>query len=301
MNVVDSPQSAAELQEIRARIDADLERFLPSPDRVPESLCRAMRYSLFPGGKRLRPLLTIAASRALGGDESLAIPAACAIEMIHSYSLVHDDLPAMDNDDLRRGRPTSHRKFGEALAILAGDALLSLAFQVLARHPEGEPNGPLRLRILQVVADAASAEGIIAGQVMDMETEGQPFDEAKLVEIHRHKTGALITASVVSGGMAAGADEATLGQIRAYGEAIGLAFQIVDDLLDVEGTPATLGKSTGKDARAAKATFPALLGLEASRRRATRLVERARQAIRDLHPGATLLDDVAGTILERTH
>lgn len=299
--MLDSPQSVDELQEIRARIDAGLERFLPSPDRVPESLCRAMRYSLFPGGKRLRPLLTMAASRTLGGKESLAIPAACAIEMIHSYSLVHDDLPAMDNDDLRRGRPTSHRKFGEALAILSGDALLSLAFQILARHPEGESNGPLRLRVLQLIADAASAEGIIAGQVMDMETEGQPFTEQKLVEIHRHKTGVLINASVVSGAMAAGADETALGHIRAYGEAIGLAFQIVDDLLDVEGTTETLGKSTGKDARAAKATFPALLGLEASRRRAGRLVERARQAIRHLSPGTTLLDDIAGSILKRTH
>jgi len=298
---VDSAQSTAELKEILARIDVDLERFLPSPDRVPKSLCRAIRYSLFPAGKRLRPLLTIAASHDLGGNESLAMPAACAIEMIHSYSLVHDDLPAMDNDDLRRGRPTSHRKFGEALAILAGDALLSLAFQILARHPEGEPNGPLRLRVLQVIADAASAEGIIAGQVMDMETEGQPFDEAKLVEIHRHKTGALITASVVSGAMAAGADEAAIQQIRVYGAAIGLAFQIIDDLLDVEGTPETLGKSTGKDARAAKATFPALLGLEVSRRRAARLIDRARQAIRDLRLGTTLLDDVAATILARTH
>jgi geranylgeranyl diphosphate synthase type II len=290
----------SELDPMRKRVDAALAGFLPPPDRIPEILHRALHYSLFPGGKRIRPLLTLAACHALGGDETRAMPAACAIEMIHSYSLIHDDLPAMDNDDLRRGRPTSHKVFGEAIAILAGDALLSIAFQNLTRFPAGEDTTAMRLRILQVIADAASAEGIIAGQVMDLQMEGRQFDEATLERIHRSKTGALLTACVVAGAVAGGVEAARIDAFRTYGESIGLAFQIVDDLLDVEGSAESLGKTAGKDARAAKATFPALLGVDESRRRAAALVDQACAAVCDLRPGTPLLEGLARAVLNRS-
>ena len=289
-----------ELDGLREQVELRLEEFLPPADRLPDTLSRAIRYSLFPGGKRLRPVLTLVANRALGGREDLAMPAACAIEMIHTYSLIHDDLPAMDDDDLRRGRATSHRVFGEGIAILTGDALLSISFQVLGRFPAGESHDPLRSRIFEEISEAASAEQMIAGQVLDLEMTGRTFDQKILETIHRRKTGALITASVVAGALAANAGPEAVNRIRTYGEAIGLAFQIVDDLLDVVGTEESLGKSAGKDACSSKATFPALMGLKESRQRAAGLVEEACAAVSPFGPEASLLVRLARSVLDRS-
>jgi len=252
------------------RVDTALRRVLPRPGTVPRTVRRAMVYSLFPGGKRLRPILAILACRAAGGRIADVLPLAAAIEMIHTYSLIHDDLPALDNDDLRRGRATSHRVFGEAMAILAGDALLTHAFEVAASHPGARRNPARATRAIRVLANAAGVTGMIAGQVMDLETEGRRFTRATLLRIHSGKTGALISASTRIGGIMAGATRARINALRLYGEHLGLAFQIIDDILDLEGHSDRLGKTAGKDLRARKATFPALLGLAASRRHAER-------------------------------
>jgi geranylgeranyl diphosphate synthase type II len=258
-----------------------------------------MIYSLFPGGKRLRPLLAMAACRACGGRVRDVLPAAAALEMIHTYSLIHDDLPALDDDDLRRGRATSHRVFGEAMAILAGDALLTHAFEVAATRPAGARLERRRLRAIQVLARAAGVSGMIAGQVMDLETEGRPYSFARLQQIHRGKTGALISAAVQIGGIMAGAPPPLLRRLARYGDGIGLAFQIIDDILDREGTVERLGKRTGKDVRARKATFPALLGTEASRRRARQAVAGAVRALAPLGRRGRPLADIAGFVLSR--
>jgi geranylgeranyl diphosphate synthase type II len=238
-----------------------------------------MVYSLFPGGKRLRPILAIAACRALGGRVADVLPVAAAIEMLHTYSLIHDDLPALDNDDLRRGRPTSHRVFGEAMAILAGDALLTHAFEIAASHPAGAGSAARKVRAMGLLARAAGVTGMIGGQVMDLEAEGRAYSYATLSRIHRDKTGALISAAAQIGGIMAGGRPADLRALRAYGDGVGLAFQIVDDILDLEGDPDRLGKTVGKDARARKATFPALLGITASRQRAEEAARRAEQGL----------------------
>src|SRR5579862_4499641 len=259
----------------RATIDAALERLLPAETTPPQTIHRAMRYSVFAGGKRIRPILcyesarvfapdaTIDSSSGSTGAASSVIPVGCALEMIHTYSLIHDDLPALDNDDLRRGKPTNHKVFGEAMAILAGDALLTLAFQTLASAPiESER----RLKILALVAEAAGTDrGMIGGQVADIEAERKPMDGAGLEYIHRSKTAALIRASVVAGAIAGGAAPADVARIHTFGEHIGWAFQVVDDLLDVEESSAALGKTAGKDQAQQKATYPALYGLEKSR------------------------------------
>jgi geranylgeranyl diphosphate synthase type II len=258
-----------------------------------------MLYSLFPGGKRLRPILALAACRALGGRAADVLPLACALEMIHTYSLIHDDLPALDNDDLRRGRATSHRVFGEAMAILAGDALLTHAFQVAAGAPRGAGATGSTARAIATLARAAGVGGMIGGQVMDLEAEGRRVSFATLTRIHRGKTGALVSAAVQIGGIVAGARPAQLRALRRYGDGIGLAFQIVDDILDREGTTARLGKTTGKDARARKATYPGLLGVPASRRRAERAVGQATAAIAPLGPRAKRLREIARFILDR--
>jgi geranylgeranyl diphosphate synthase type II len=290
---------ARAIEADRRLADAAIRAALPRPGRVPATVRRAMVYSLFPGGKRLRPILALCACRALGGRVQDVLPAAAALEMIHTYSLIHDDLPALDNDRLRRGRATSHVVFGEAMAILAGDALLTHAFEVASQRPASPRLAARKLRALALLAEAAGVGGMIGGQVMDLEATGRTTSYPALLRIHRGKTGALISAAVQIGGIMAGGGGPALRALRRYGDEIGLAFQIVDDILDREGTSAGLGKTAGKDVRARKATFPALLGVPASRRRARAAVERATRALRPLGPRARPLVRLARFILER--
>nr|WP_225323004.1 farnesyl diphosphate synthase [Synechococcus sp. RSCCF101] len=260
----------------RERVEAALDASL-GPER-PEGLREAMRYSLLAGGKRLRPILCLAACELAGGEAELAMPTAVALEMIHTMSLIHDDLPAMDDDDLRRGQPTNHVKFGEATAILAGDALLTRAFEMVARRSPGVPPD----RLLAVVAElslAAGAPGLVGGQVVDLDSEGRSVDLETLEYIHLHKTGALLRASVLCGALIAGADQALLDGLRAYARGIGLAFQIIDDILDVTASSEVLGKTAGKDLVADKTTYPKLLGLEQSRQRADQLIDAAKAGL----------------------
>jgi geranylgeranyl diphosphate synthase type II len=280
----------AYLDARRAEVETALAGFLPSPSEVPAVVDAAMRYSLLAGGKRLRPILCLASADAVGGDRSLALAAACAIELIHTYSLIHDDLPAMDNDTMRRGRPTLHVVAGEGIAILAGDGLLTEAFHLLARAPAGRD--PLvvarKLRVIETVAHAASAAGMVGGQAIDLasvtpDPQGQlqpVVDADSLRAMHARKTGALIRASAVSGAIMGGGSDHQIAGIDAAAGEFGLAFQIVDDILDVEGVAANLGKSTGKDAAAGKPTYPALYGLETSRRMAAECLERADASLR---------------------
>ena len=244
-------------------MEAALQELLPPEHALPTSIHRAMRYSVFAGGKRIRPILCMEAARMFSADQDGPLHVGCALEFIHTYSLIHDDLPALDNDDLRRGKPTNHKVFGEATAILAGDALLTLAFHTLAMAPV-EPQR--RLAILAMVAEASGTDhGMIGGQVADLEAEGKSSDKAMLEYIHRSKTAALIRASIVAGAIAAGADRADVTRLLSFGENIGWAFQVVDDILDVEESSAALGKTAGKDQAQKKATYPALHGLEVSR------------------------------------
>lgn len=259
--------------EDRAIVDQALDRVLPPEGTAPASIHSAMRYSVFAGGKRLRPMLCIESARVFTERLEAAVHAGCAIEFIHTYSLIHDDLPALDNDDLRRGKPTCHKKFGEATAILAGDALLTLAFQTLASVPL-EP-----ARCVEVTAEVAAAagtvRGMVGGQVADLEAEGKPVTAESLEYIHRSKTAALIRAAGVAGAIAGGAAEADVERLRRFGENIGWAFQVVDDILDVEQTSVALGKTAGKDREKKKATYPALYGVEKSRQIAADLAARA--------------------------
>lgn len=283
-----------------SEINKWLECLVPSEDVEPRELHRAMRYSLLAGGKRLRPALVLASGEAFGAAPDDLLPAACAIEMIHTYSLIHDDLPAMDNDDLRRGRPTCHKAFGEAVAILAGDALLTQAFRVLSADAP-QRDAAKQVRVVREIATAAgSIQGMIGGQMADIENEGKHVDAETLEYIHRSKTGALITAPVVVGGIIAGASEDSLGKLRAYGERIGLAFQIADDILDVTSTSEQLGKTPGKDLAASKATYPSVHGIEASERRARELVDEAVAIISSLGPSTTVLREIARFIVART-
>jgi geranylgeranyl diphosphate synthase, type II len=308
---------SAYLDARRGEIDAALERILDSTARAgcPPIVIESMRYSVMAGGKRFRPVLTLASAEAVGAaagiDEAAAreraLPAACAIELIHTYSLVHDDLPAMDNDTLRRGRPTSHVVFGEGMAILAGDGLLTLAFEVMGSDPiftDSEELGsdPVRrLRALGVIARAAGATGMVGGQAIDLEAVGQAgqLDAESLRAMHARKTGALITAAAVSGAILAGAPDTLVGAIRRYAVELGLAFQIVDDILDVEGEAAALGKTTGKDAAAGKPTYPALFGLDESRRMADACLSRATQAL-DVAGIHGRLADIARWVVTRS-
>ncbi|MEK6303106.1 MAG: polyprenyl synthetase family protein [Acidobacteriota bacterium] len=281
-------------------INAWLECLVPTEDVEPRQLHKAMRYSLLAGGKRLRPALALAAGEALGAPTDDLMPAACAIEMIHTYSLIHDDLPAMDNDDLRRGRPTCHKAFGEAVAILAGDALLTQAFRVLASDAPHR-DAARQVRVIREIATAAgSVDGMIGGQMADIENEGRQVAAATLEYIHRSKTGALITAPVVIGGIIAGASEEQLDKLRAYGERIGLAFQIADDILDLTSTSEQLGKTPGKDQAANKATYPSVHGIPASERRARELVGEAVEIVSSLRLGTSVLEDIARFIVART-
>jgi geranylgeranyl diphosphate synthase, type II len=281
----------------QALVDAELDRLVPPEATQPETIHRAMRYSLFAGGKRIRPVLCIEAARAAGDDGNGVVSAACALELIHTYSLIHDDLPALDNDDYRRGKLTNHKVFGEAMAILAGDALLTLAFEVLAKlnaAPE---------RRAGLVAELATASGtvggMIGGQVADLEGEGQPPDAQLLETIHRAKTGALLRASLRMGAVYAGASEAQYAALSCYGEHMGLAFQIVDDILDVEASSEELGKTAGKDAAQQKITFPAVYGLAASHEMAREECERAHAALAAFGDRAVRLHELADHIVKR--
>jgi geranylgeranyl diphosphate synthase type II len=277
-----------------------LDRLVPSESTPPEQLHRAMRYSLLAGGKRLRPALVLAAGEAFGTDTDDLMPAACAIEMIHTYSLIHDDLPAMDNDDLRRGRPTCHKAFGEAVAILAGDALLTQAFRVLAADAP-KRDAERQVRVIREVATAAgTVEALIGGQMADIESEGENVDGSTLEYIHRSKTGAMIAASVVVGGIVAGANGDQVEKLRAYGQCIGLAFQIADDILDVTSTSERLGKTPGKDQAANKATYPAIHGIAASQTRARELVAEAVEIVSSLGLKTQVLEEIARFIIARS-
>jgi geranylgeranyl diphosphate synthase type II len=289
----------AYLAERARAVDEALGRSLPPETEIPETLHKAMRYSVFAGGKRLRPVLVIAGAEAAGGRMEDVMPTACAMELIHTYSLIHDDLPAMDNDDFRRGMPTSHKVFGEAMAILAGDGLLTLAFRFLAENfAAGRDPRALRA-VLVEIAEAAGTRGMVGGQAVDIESESQPVSPSRLEYIHIHKTAALIRASLRAGAMLCGALPPTLQALAAAGSNLGLVFQIVDDILDVEGTTAELGKTAGKDQAQHKATYPALHGLEASRARARVLIAEAETALAPLGPAADPIRAIGRFILER--
>ena len=266
----------AYLGQARERVESALDASM-GPER-PESLRDAMRYSLLAGGKRLRPILCLAACELVGGDASRAMPTAVALEMIHTMSLIHDDLPAMDNDDLRRGRPTNHKVYGDAMAILAGDALLSRAFEMVAVRTTGVPAERL-VKVVGELSLVSGAPGLVGGQVVDLECEGKQVDLETLEYIHLHKTAALLRACVVTGALIGGADDDQVQAMRTYANGIGLAFQIVDDILDVTASSEVLGKTAGKDLLADKTTYPKLLGLEPSRTRAFELVSEAKAAL----------------------
>ena len=277
-------------------VERALDRLI-SKNAHPRLIHQAMRYSLLAGGKRLRPILCLAAARAAGGKESASLPSACAVECIHTYSLIHDDLPCMDDDNFRRGRPTNHRVYGEAVAVLAGDALLTEAFASVARtKPNRRYSGAAMVAEL---AHASGSLGLIAGQVLDLDSEKKRIPLKKLVEIHRAKTGALITTSLRLGAMSAGADP--LSHLTKFGRALGLAFQVIDDILDIVSTKEKLGKSIGKDQSSGKATYPRLLGLEGARREADRLTRAARSALHPLGTRADALLAIADALLRRDH
>jgi geranylgeranyl diphosphate synthase type II len=288
---------AARQEEINAWLD----RLMPASATPPPVIHEAMRYSLMAGGKRLRPLLVLSAGEALNGELNYLFPVGCAFEMVHTYSLIHDDLPAMDNDDLRRGMPTCHKKFDEATAILAGDGLLTFAFQVLAEMEVPAAFVERKVRVIAELARGAGAtDGMIGGQVADIQAEGKPITAEALAYIHRSKTGALIRASVVAGGLMAGATDAEIETLRRYGACIGLAFQIADDILDVTSTAEALGKTPGKDVAAGKATYPALYGLDASRRKADEMVSEAIALIEPLGRQTQILIALAKFIVSRS-
>jgi geranylgeranyl diphosphate synthase type II len=281
------------------QIDRALDRFLPKATVAPATIHKAMRYSLFAGGKRLRPILCLAAAEACGGKTTAALPPACAVECIHTYSLIHDDLPSMDNDDLRRGRPTCHKVFGDAIAILAGDALLTVAFEI-ATHAKPVSRYDLR-DVFREISEAAGSRRLIAGQVADLEAEGKRITPEQVRAIHQNKTAALLTASVRLGAMAANANAKQLAAVTAFGRALGLAFQVIDDILDVTQTSDKLGKSAGKDIAAQKATYPAVIGLEKSRAEAKRLTSRADAALANLGRSADRLREIAKHLLAREY
>ena len=287
------------LERLREKVDEELDRLLPGPDAFPNTIHQAMRHSVFAGGKRLRPILCIETGKLFAGDQANLRRRACALELIHTYSLIHDDLPALDNDDLRRGKPTCHRAFGEAMAVLAGDALLTLAFEVMAGP--GEPSDAVKVRAIYELAQAIGTRtGMVGGQVADLEAQEGTVDAARLDYIHASKTGALIRAAVRTGALYAGAGEGDLDRVTRYGEKTGLAFQIVDDVLDVLSSTEALGKTAGKDRDQHKATYPALYGVEGSRRRASELVREACEALEPYGERARGLRELAYYLVERT-
>jgi geranylgeranyl pyrophosphate synthase len=303
------------LNTTRARVDEELERSLPKPPACPAIVSEAIRYSVFAGGKRLRPLLALAAADAVSRSAGIrsgpvveeALPVACAVELIHTYSLIHDDLPAMDDDTLRRGRPTAHVVYGDGIAILAGDGLHAEAFAVLARgaRPDDAVMAGRILRVIRVVADAAGSMGMVGGQAIDLQAAGQVpdrpivLDADGLRDMHARKTGALIRAAAVGGAIMAGAHDSAVDAVDSYATDVGLAFQIVDDILDVEGDPALLGKTAGKDAAGGKPTYPALFGLDQSRILTAECLGRAHQTIRDARLADGWLDAIADWVVSR--
>jgi geranylgeranyl diphosphate synthase type II len=287
------------LKQQTAIIDAALDRWVPPESVRPENIHKAMRYSLFAGGKRIRPILCMEAARAVSDAIDGVADAACSLELIHTYSLIHDDLPALDNDDLRRGRPTCHKVFGEAMAILAGDSLLTLAFAVLSALPNVDADRRVRL-VAELATASGTVGGMIGGQVNDIEGEGRSPTPELLESIHRAKTGALLRCSVRMGGIYGGASEPALSALTSFGEHVGLAFQIVDDLLDVEQPSEALGKTAGKDAQQHKITFPAVYGIQRSRKMADAERQAARQAIDMFGAAGARLREIADLIVTRT-
>ena len=285
------------LASLHKQVDRALDRWLPPEKTRPATLHRAMRYAVFAGGKRLRPILCLAAAEACGGKTSGALPAACAVECIHTYSLIHDDLPCMDDDDFRRGRPTTHKVFGEAVAVLAGDALATIAFEILGRTNETARHGAGEF--FRELSKAAGSLFLVGGQVADMEAEKREATPAELLFIHRGKTAAMISVSLRLGAMSANATPAQVKALGRFGENLGLAFQIIDDILDITQTSEQLGKSAGKDAAAGKATYPVVFGLEKSRREAARLTKAALKALEPFGKNADFLRAVADELLGR--
>lgn len=283
-------------------VDKTLEKLVPPAKIFPSSIHEAMRYSLFAGGKRVRPILAIAAAEALGAKTADLLPLAGTLELIHTYSLIHDDLPAMDNDDFRRGRPTCHKVYGEAIAILAGDGLLNMAFEVLSdpRRLKSVPANRL-IAIIKEISTASGVAGMVGGQVVDMESEGKDIDFPTLEYIHTHKTGTLIRASVRVGALFAGAGKRHFTALTHYGEMVGLAFQIADDILDITGKQEEIGKDVGSDIKKGKKTFPSFYGLEESRRRAVEVVDKAIFALKDFDRKADPLRELAKYIINRVH
>ena len=292
----------AYLTKKKELVDKALEKLVPPAKLFPTSVHEAMRYSLFAGGKRVRPILAIAAAEALGARTADLLPVAGSLELIHTYSLIHDDLPAMDNDDLRRGRPTCHKVYGEAVAILAGDGLLNMAFEALSdpRRLKAVPAKRL-VSIIKEISTASGVFGMVGGQVVDMESEGKDVDFPTLEYIHTHKTGALIRASVRTGALYAKAGKRQFIALSRYGELVGLAFQIADDILDITGTQETIGKDVGSDSKKGKKTFPSFYGLEESRTRAREVADKAVQSLREFDRKADPLRELAKYIVNRVN
>jgi geranylgeranyl diphosphate synthase type II len=284
----------------RAQVEQALEAHLPAEDTYPGTLHRSMRYSVFSAGKRFRPVLCVACFEACGGEGDRIMPVACAIEMVHTYSLIHDDLPCMDDDDLRRGKPTNHKVFGEAVAVLAGDALLTSAVELIVREGETRLGAGLTIRVLASLLHAIGSEGMVAGQVVDMESEGGGAGADTVEYIHLHKTAALIGATARCGAMVAGAGEAETERLHLYGMKLGLAFQITDDILDVEGGFADLKSGSALDERRQKATFPGIFGVEGARDAAARLIGEAKESIADMGDGALPLLSMADLVIDRS-
>jgi len=285
----------AYLESSSQLVNTHLDRFLPPEAASPETLHKAIRYSISAGGKRLRPALVFAAAEAVGGEREDGIPAACALEMIHTYSLIHDDLPAMDDDDLRRGKPTCHKVFGEAMAILAGDGLLTFAFEVLTHtaRTEAIPG------IVRAIARGAGTQGMVGGQVLDIEGEGKPATLASVCAIHTWKTAALITAACEAGALSGGATQTEYEHLKSYGQKIGLAFQIVDDILDMTSSAEMLGKTPGKDIASGKATYPAVIGIDKAREEADRLASQAFDELKILGSRSRNLEALGRFVVER--
>ena len=290
----------AYLNEKRAIVEEALGGIFPGPEGPAADIVSAMAYSLFAGGKRLRPILCIAGAEAAGGEAKDVLPVACGIELIHTYSLIHDDLPVMDDDDMRRGKPTSHKVFGEAVALLAGDGLLTKAFHVMAGADfEHRVRPDALLTVIGLIAQAAGYEGMVGGQVVDIQSEGQEVDSSIVQFIHTHKTAALIAASVVSGAILVGGEEDQVSALTLYGQNIGLAFQVSDDILDIEGNSQALGKNVGSDERQAKTTYPAVLGLSRSKEIQRELVERAIEFLDLFDQRSDPLREIARYIIAR--
>jgi geranylgeranyl diphosphate synthase, type II len=299
--VLERAAAEGRIDELRRAVEAALHDALPPEHAWPETIHRAVRYSLFAGGKRVRPVLALAAGEAVGGRREDVMPLACAVEMIHTYSLIHDDLPCMDDDDLRRGKPTSHKVFGEAIAVLAGDALLTRAFHLLAQVRPGwdEERARRRLQVLSLLGEACGTTGLIGGQVMDLESEGKTIDGASLERLHRAKTGALLSACILGGAILGGASTPELTALNRYARAIGLAFQVVDDVLDATGSAEAMGKTAGKDLSARKATYVAVHGLDRAQGMAHELREEALFALAPLGARGEVLAAMGRLIVDR--